>query len=1008
MFAATINLTIFTIMVIIYLNEMRNISMFIYKFKYIKDYSKIIMEQKCNNIYCEAETDRYQIAKNSYNLLQPNDIFNSKTYIIMIFIVSIMIYIYYYYLLFDSKEINTLSYFLNFVLLLILIGMIILRYTPYDEKGYLNYFRDFDKNWTTTFKNLVTSSIVVIIPILVFNIKYKQIKANSYLILPTLIIFICFILSILLIFNIMNIVMSFRSNTKPILITEELSESLEKSFKILNETFEESHISILNQKIKTEYDIFKELIKDNNITKKYCKQEDKTVYSKTYEPLILYILKIFRAFNELSLITLKGLIDTDNEENTKYITNLKKIINDNKQKLDLHYSKKDSDISEVSFIFDKTAKIPYSYNKIENKNNKNENNDEYIYTADISYDNLNLFYEKYWDIEIENIFNVLTKFEYFVPTIFDIRPNIFKITIVVFIILIIILFIQAIFYIIHKNTSLISIAVNEYNIFTILQPLIMFIILIGFIGLFISFNTSFNKYVVYMCLDSSYKRSLNKLNNIVSPYIQMYDNKIIKSNKSYIHHYIIANVFYSILSGNITLNYPTAVSPAKPPVVPPPINEADDNIKYYNSEKIKDNSLKFASMNSSSLTNNIDFKTYYNVLFSGIYKEYYDITEAQKLYDVFIHIFNIDILPPTDRIISYFKKIISIDSEKGTLSKIYYIIKKCFELFDEEKFNNNLIFYNKENSNKIDEFNKFKFFKLGEKVIPYKFILTLNTLADYNEFIKVDDKVALYSALKQNLKDNFNIAVSDDITEANNTDVTAILDNTDVTPISDSATAATAAKAIIPISDSVDVSTQSSDIEKKKDKNLIKIIANYLLILGHMNYNRIQYNSADAVNKSVIYKLKTAYLYKLFSNTGEKDIYEIKDTFKRIGSDSSSPDITLSDNKYKNLTYIYNYLETKYVNVSSNNNKNYLMNVITSINNKINDNDDKTFNNNDNSTLYMFRDKIDNMNNSNKYENEEDILNIANEISTTSFATTYISNIVIMLICYYIISRTIK
>ena len=999
-------------MVIIYLNEMRNISMFIYKFKYIKDYSKIIMEQKCNNIYCEAETDRYQIAKNSYNLLQPNDIFNSKTYIIMIFIVSIMIYIYYYYLLFDSKEINTLSYFLNFVLLLILIGMIILRYTPYDEKGYLNYFRDFDKNWTTTFKNLVTSSIAVIIPFLVFNIKYKQITANHYLILPTLIIFICFILSILLIFNIMNIVMSFRSNTKPILITEELSKSLQKSFNILNETFEVRHISILNEKIQNEYEIFKNLIKDDNITTKYCKQEDKTVYSKTYEPLILYILKIFRAFNELSLITLKDLIDTDNEENTKYITNLKKIINDNYRKLNSDYSKKDSDISEVSFIFDKTAKIPYSYNKIENKNNKNENNDEYIYTADISYDNLNLFYEKYWDIEIENIFNVLTKFEYFVPTIFDIRPNIFKITIVVFIILIIILFIQAIFYIIHKNTPLISIAVNEYNIFTILQPLIMFIILIGFIGLFISFNTSFNKYVVYMCLDSSYKRSLNKLNNIVSPYIQMYDNKIIKSNKSYIHHYIIANVFYSILSGNIILNYPTAVSPAKPPAVPPPINEAGDNVKYYNRERIKETKLKFASMNSSSLTNNIDFKTYYNVLFSGIYKDYYYTAEAQKLYDVFIHIFNIDILPPPpDQIISYFKKIISIDSEKGTLSKIYYIIKKCFELFDEEKFNNNLIFYNKENSNKIDEFNKFKFFKLGEKVIPYKFILTLNTLADYNEFIKDDDKVALYSALKQNLKDNFNITVSDDITEANNTDVTAILDNTDVTPISDSATAATAATAIIPISYSVDVSTQSSDIEKKKDKNLIKIIANYLLILGHMNYNRIQYNYADAVNKSDIYKLKTAYLYKLFSNTGEKDIYEIKDTFKRIGSDSSSPDITLSDNKYNkytNLTYIYNYLETKYINVSSNNNKNYLMNVITSINNKINDNDDKTFNNNDNSTLYMFRDKIDNMNNSNKYENEEDILNIANEISTTSFATTYISNIVIMLICYYIISRTIK
>ena len=509
MFAATINLTIFTIMVIIYLNEIKNISMFIYKFKYIKDYSKIIMEQKCNNIYCEAETDRYQIAKNSYKLLQPNDIFNSKTYIIMIFIVSIMIYIYYYYLLFDSKENNSLSYFLNFVLLLILIGMIILRYTPYDEQGYLNYFRDYDKNSVASFNIFVITSIAGIIPILVFNIKYNQIIANPYLLLPTLIIFVCFILSILLIFNIMNIVMSFRSNSKPILKTEELSVSLEKSFKMLSDKFEQPDIDKLTKYIKPEYDIFNNL-KENIITL-YCKKDPSILSFNTKEPIILYILNIFRAFNQLSLIILNDLIDTNNEANTKYITNLKKIINDNYIYLNRDYVLNDSKISEVSFIFDKTAKIPFSYNK--NDNNINENNNDYIYTADISYDNPNLFYEKYWNIEFKNIFDVLTKLDYFVPTIFGIRPNIFKITKIVFIILIILLFIQSIYYLLHKY-NFITNAVNEYSIFTILQPLIMFIILIGFVGIFISFNTSFNKYVVYMCLDSSYKRSLNKLNNI--------------------------------------------------------------------------------------------------------------------------------------------------------------------------------------------------------------------------------------------------------------------------------------------------------------------------------------------------------------------------------------------------------------------------------------------------------------------------------------------------------------
>ena len=56
MIASTINLTIFIMMIIIYLNEMRNISMFIFNFNYIKDLSKIVMEQKCNNIRCVYRT----------------------------------------------------------------------------------------------------------------------------------------------------------------------------------------------------------------------------------------------------------------------------------------------------------------------------------------------------------------------------------------------------------------------------------------------------------------------------------------------------------------------------------------------------------------------------------------------------------------------------------------------------------------------------------------------------------------------------------------------------------------------------------------------------------------------------------------------------------------------------------------------------------------------------------------------------------------------------------------
>ena len=1126
-------------MTIIYLNEMKNISMFLYKFKYIKDYSKIIMEQKCNNIYCEAETDRYQIAKNSYKLLMPNDIFNSKTYIIMTFIVSIMIYIYYYYLLFDSTESDKFYYLLHFILLIILIAMIILRYTPYDEAGYLNYFRDFNKNGES-FKNFVIFSMVIIIPITIFQLKKKQLNTNPQIVIPVIIKFICYIISIIIIFNLMNIVMSFRSNTKPILKTKNLSVSLEKSFKILDKYFEaEGKSSILNDSIKPEYDIFNDL--KDNIINKYCKDDTRdsskvdpeTSVPKTNEAIISSILKILRAFNELSLITLNKLKDTSNEANTKYIESLKKIIKDNYDYLNNNYNKeKKSYISEVSLIYDEPVKIPYSYDY--HDDNRNENNTDYIYTSDISYNSPNLFYEKYWDIDLNN---VLTKYDYFVPTmlLFGSRPNIFKIIIMVFIILIIILSLYAI----HVLIALYQPDyVIEYSIFTILQPFIMFIILIVFIGIFISFNTWFNKYVVYMCLDSSYKRSLNKLNNIVSPYIQMYDNKVVKSNKSYIRHYIITNVFYSILSGNIKLNDGNSISP--------PINESEDDSKYYNIKNIKDGNLKFTNMNNYILSNDEEFKKYYDERFKGIYNPIYDQTQVETLYNVFNKIF----APLNDEdalINNYFKNVIfSIDINKGTLSKIYYIIKKCFELFNEEKFNNNLRYYNDKGTTDIDKYNKFKFLKSTaldnkNKVIPYKFILTLNTINEYNAFITDDDVPDRFvTELNENLKNNFDITIINGV----NTDITKILeDNYDN-----------------------DIPNQASDIEKKQDKNLLKIIAKYLLILGHINYNRIQYNNTnDILKKKDIYERKSANLYKLISDTLYIDTYLIDDTFniddcitdcksyieyieitnagigytsdptiefsggnpttiakarairsKTIsnitvsiggsgykiaptiefmggGGSGASANATIDNGvlktitvvnrgtgytseptiriigggpsiiataqatlspltitsiiienrgsgytskptiritggggsgaeaiaymqkriieepKYKKLTYIYNYLERKYVNVSSTTNKNYLMNVITTINNKINDNDGKTFNNNnDNTTLYMFRDKINNMNNPKEYDNEDDILNIANNISTTSFGATYIFNIVIMLICYNIISRTIK
>ena len=223
------------------------------------------------------------------------------------------------------------------------------------------------------------------------------------------------------------------------------------------------------------------------------------------------------------------------------------------------------------------------------------------------------------------------------------------------------------------------------------------------------------------------------------------------------------------------------------------------------------------------------------------------------------------------------------------------------------------------------------------------------------------------------------------------------------------------------LNDNNDIS-QASDMEKEQDNYLIKIIAKYLLILGHINANKIEYKKANdddtlAINNELdekkkrilqnklnirlkeIYEKKTSNLYKFFSNTLYKDTYEINDTFKYININ-----LIITKEEYRNLTYIYNFLETKYVSISSNDNNNYLANIIKGINNKIN-NDDKIFINNNKNAQYIFRDKINEIDNPEIYEDDQEILNVANNVSTNDFAGAYVVNMLILIIYYFFILK---
>lgn len=1101
---------------------MRHISMFIFNFNYIKDLSKIIMEQKCNNIYCEAETDRYQIAKNSYNLRMPNDVFNSKTYTIFVFIISILVFIYYHYILFENKTSSKSYYVLNILLLIILLTIIIYRYVPNDDAGYLNYFKDTS---STLSNGIIVFCIGLIGAILITYVNTDSKNYNTY---------ICYVISIIILLNLMNIVMSFRSNTKPMLKTKSLLWSIKKSIDNYVNNSDMSYtdggaaktLTYIGDDLKVEIATLRKLI-------------DGDKYNKTTKTNIAYYIKILIAFKELSKIYSKSL-STDTEPVKGYIDTLKKDIKENFEniKKSNEDTSKGDDITALSLIFDKEINLPITYNGEggEHSTNANTANAEYVYTADISYDNPNLFYEKYWDMnEIGNnsfivIPQFLYRYDYFTPTFLfgTWRPNLFKILMLIIVSIVVLFFIDLIL----KFFGVMP----DSEIFKNILPLFMLGILILYIIAFISFNTWFNKYVVYKCLDSSYKRSLNKLNNITTPYIRLYDNKIVNGNKNYLHNYIITNVFYSLLNGNIKLkddvkidttnaldninkliilidaliaqyekdivptdatkkatfdkkhkeaddkittiknsletikstitsitivgseevkktateqknkiisdidtiikkvsgdlpltstppsvkNYIKTTSASTPTIADvrlastlaneiktlsvkldkdiedfkKPLNTtiALDPIKskdtYYNIPKIKSSRLQFTNINSGILSDENGFRDYYKETFKDIYDVKHEPANAATLYKVFDGLFaasEISSITTEADIDTYFKKTII---NKENIKNIYFIIKKCFNLFDENKFNNNLIYYNDaENKQKginISSYNKFSFQKYNNKIIPYKFVLKLDTTSGRDEFTKdlsKDEEIEF-----QSLIDGFLVADKTFI------DTTKILDNSEE-----------------------DLLSQASDIEKKQNKNLIKIIAKYLLILGHINYNKIEYNAGSKTNteKKDIYEKKTYKLYKLISDTLYNDTYDIDDTFQDK-SETKRTSLGLSDaayktaidnlkitdtyKRYKNLTYIYNYLETKYVSISSNNNNsNYLMNIIKSINNKIND-DDKTFKNASKDAKYLFRDYIDKKDNKEDYENEEDILNIANNISTTTLGGTYIFNIILLII----------
>ena len=251
---------VFIMMIIIFINELKNISASFFQINYIKDVADINIKKHCNDIYCEAETGRFNIAKNSYKLLLPNDFYNTKTYYFMILLIIIIFYIntFYNFIKYNNlylphnnkniltgdenikdsviiKIIGYMPYILALSILILIIVILAARYAPTETQGYRNYFNinndDVEKNNSLNIQN-IHISIISIILILSFiygffycitNIKISGDDQQKGLIKATAInhkimcmgYLIITILMTYLLFNIMNILLSFTDNKYP-------------------------------------------------------------------------------------------------------------------------------------------------------------------------------------------------------------------------------------------------------------------------------------------------------------------------------------------------------------------------------------------------------------------------------------------------------------------------------------------------------------------------------------------------------------------------------------------------------------------------------------------------------------------------------------------------------------------------------------------------------------------------------------------------------------------------
>jgi hypothetical protein len=251
---------------------------------------------------------------------------------------------------------------------------------------------------------------------------------------------------------------------------------------------------------------------------------------------------------------------------------------------------------------DKKPFFGKEYNILSNITEVKEN-----FTADISYGSANTFYEQYFNISNNDVSNISNNdvsandIEYKIGNYFikNIKYLLYFIIIIIIIAILLIIFLYR-----SESASLMTFS------YDIIMPLLILLIFVIYIYLFMNFNTNYNLNVIYGLFDSSYKRDLNDMNNLIIPFIKLHSNIKDKYDNNYYDLYIITNVMASFLYSD----------------------DEYDKLKYKNIyHKNKDADIIYSKDETVDYN---EFKKYYNDQFTIINEEFkYDFATIKNSID---------------------------------------------------------------------------------------------------------------------------------------------------------------------------------------------------------------------------------------------------------------------------------------------------------------------------------------------------------------------------------------